>query len=363
VATAVAAGFRHSCALIGTGGAKCWGRNREGELGNGTTKSHLTAVDVSRVRGGMASIDVGDAHSCVLTRAGGVACWGDDHFGELGDGSTSSVRLTPVVPVGLNVRVVAIAVGDFHSCALTSAGGVKCWGWNYRGQLGDGTTTMRSRPVDVVGLGSGVTAVAAGYRHSCALMSTGGAKCWGRNLEGQLGDGTTTSRLTPVDVLGLGSSATAIAAGDFHSCALTSTTRVRCWGFNGAGELGDGTMNSSMTPVEVSGLSGDVIAIAAGDFHNCALTSSGGVKCWGLNDHGQLGDGTTVSRSTPVDVVGLRSGVTAIAAGGFHTCALTRTGVVKCWGSNLAGELGDGTRRDRLTPARVVGVNSSHSLR
>jgi hypothetical protein len=198
----------------------------------------------------------------------------------------------------------AIAAASGHTCALTSAGGVKCWGSNYFGQLGDGTTTDRHTPVDVSGLQSGVAALAAGFGHTCALTSAGGVTCLGWNAYGQLGDGTTIERHTPVDVSGLQSGVAALAAGDFHTCALTSAGGVKCWGRNEYGQLGDGTTTDRNIPVAVSGLASGVVALAAGEAHTCAVTNDGGVQCWGDNSSGQLGDGTTTVRITPVAVVG-----------------------------------------------------------
>ncbi len=205
-----------------------------------------------------------------------------------------------------------------------------------------------------MGLASGVQAIAAGELHTCALTDQGGVQCWGANLWSQLGDGSTTFRsTTPVDVVGLASGVQAIAAGGFHTCALTDQGGVQCWGANGSGQLGDGSTARHLTLVDVVGLASGVQAIAAGGDHTCALTDQGGVQCWGANGSGQLGDGSTTDRTTPVDMVGLPNGVQAIAAGDYHTCALTDQGGVKCWGANFNGQLGDGTAW-HTTPVDVV---------
>ena len=355
----IAAAAYHTCALTVTGGVKCWGWNGGGQLGDNSTVQRLTTVDVSGLSSGVIDIAVGDGQSCALTTAGGVKCWGWNADGELGDGTTTQ-RLTPVDVLGFTSGVTAIAMGRYHSCLLTTAGGVKCWGWNGGGQLGDNSTTERLAPVDVSGLGSGVKAISAGDSHTCALTTSGGVKCWGWNAEGELGDNSTTQRLTPVDVAGLSSGIASISAGFYHSCALTIAGGVKCWGVNIYGQLGDNTTATHLAPVDVSTLGSGVTAITTGGGHNCALTTAGGLKCWGFNYYGQVGDNTTIVRLAPVDVPSLTSGVASAAAGGTHTCAVTTGGGAKCWGGNDGGQLGDNTYGyQRLTPTDVSGLASS----
>ncbi len=362
--TAVTAGGGHTCVVTTAGGVKCWGRNLSGQLGDGTTTSKSFPVDVLGLASGVAAVDAGGdsgvGHTCVVTTAGGAKCWGSNFCQQLGDG-TAINRSTPVDVSGLTSGVAAIAAGGHsgvaHTCALTTAGGVKCWGDNFWGHLGDGTTINRSTPVDVSGLKSGVAAISSGGPdwpngpHTCAVTTAGGVKCWGNNYMGQLGAPTTETchsniwpcSTTPVDVPGLTSGVVDVAAGRGYTCALTTAGGVKCWGRNSWGQLGDGTTTSRSTPADVSGLTSGVAAIAAGSgAHTCALTTAGGVKCWGHNDWGQLGDGTTIDRSTPADVLGLGSGISAVDAGAVHTCALTAANGVKCWGHNVYGDLGDG---------------------
>ena len=355
---AIAVGGSHTCALTSAAGVKCWGDNHWGELGDGTTTSRLTPVAVSGLASGVQAVAANGNYTCVLTRAGGVKCWGVNTYGELGDGTTTD-RHTPVAVSGLTSGVNEIAVGEYHACALTSKGGVKCWGSNYGGELGDGTTTDRHTPVAVSGLASGVSAIAVGLYHTCVVASKGAVRCWGDNEVGELGDGTTTERHIPVAVPGLATGVTAIAAGDAHTCALTSPGGVECWGVNPSGEFGNGTTTDSSTPVAVSGLAGDVAAIVVSSSHTCTLTNEGGVECSGDNEEGQLGDGSTIERHIPVAVSGLASGVTAIAAGELNTCALTSAGAVECWGFNAVGELGDGTTVDSHKPVGVIGFGGS----
>lgn len=355
--TAIAAGWAHTCALTNTGVVKCWGDNSDGQLGDGTTSSHTTPTDVLLPTNNISAIAAGDAHTCALGTDGIVKCWGTNNMGELGNGNKGNT-LTPVDVTGLSSDVQAIAVDAFHTCMLSTQGGIKCWGNNYSGQLGDGTTNNQQIPNDVSGLTSNVSAVTVGDAHSCALTTDGGVKCWGANYDKQLGDGSGDNHLTPVLVSGLTSGVKDIAARTDHSCAITMNGGLKCWGNNLNGQLGDGSTATRFTPVDVSGLSSGVKAIALGRTHTCALTDTGGVKCWGNNTYGQIGNGTTDGQGTPVDVSGLNSGVSAVAAGYFHTCALTTAGTVKCWGENSDGQLGDNSANRSLIPVDVVGLNN-----
>lgn len=351
--SAVTAGDDHTCAMTSIGGAKCWGSNDWGKLGDGwVSGSSDVPVDVVGVESGISAITVASEHSCAIALDGSAKCWGNNNFGQLGrdDVLYSSIAVNVM---GI-AQVSAISAGGEHTCALTTTGGVKCWGDNYYGELGDGTYTGSYSPVDVVGLGSGVSAISAGIHHTCAITTSGGVKCWGNNYNGQLGDGSTTASTTPVDVVGLTSGVVAISSGGYHTCALTSAGAVKCWGYNYFGQLGNGSTANSLTPVTVASLASGVSAVSAGVDHSCAVTTAGGAKCWGYNTYAQLGDGTTTDSSTPVDVVGLGISVNTISAGREHTCAVTTAGGVKCWGRNLSGRLGDGTTLDRFHPVDVI---------
>jgi alpha-tubulin suppressor-like RCC1 family protein len=240
-------------------------------------------------------------------------------------------------------------------------GAVKCWGYNAFGELGNGTTSSSSTPVNVTGLSSGVNVVKAGEYHTCALTAAGGVKCWGQNSSGQLGNAATlpaAPSLTPVNVSGLTSGVAALSAGGLHTCALTTGGGLKCWGDNTYGQLGNGATlpaPPSSSPVNVSGLTSGMNAISGGSRHTCALTTGNAAKCWGWNAYGQLGNGTTGLSSFPVNVSGLSSSVNIIRAGYYDSCALLTSGGLRCWGDNQFGELGDGTYNNALIPVSVYG--------
>jgi alpha-tubulin suppressor-like RCC1 family protein len=347
-----------------------WGLNQDGRLGDGTTIERHTPVSIPSPSG-IKAVAAGAGHSLALKDDGTVWASGLNSHGQLGDGTTTN-RVTPVQVQNLS-GVTAIAGGENHSLALKSDGTVWAWGENGIGELGDGTITERHTPVQVgVPPLSKVVAIAAGQGHNLALKDDGTVWAWGLNFSGQLGDGTTTDRHTPVQVQNL-SGVTAIAGGDNHSLAVKSDSTVWAWGQNNNGQLGDGTTTERHTPVQVQNLSG-VKAIAAGAGYSLALKDDGTVWAWGANGVGQLGVGTanTVPNPTPVQVgqAPPLSGVTAIAAHSGHSLTLRSDGLVQAWGWNIDGQLGDGTTTDRPFPVQVehlggttaIAVGTRHSL-
>src|SRR5271157_6038151 len=263
--------------------------------------------------------------TCALTRIGGVKCWGDNESGALGIGGswTDKFKLVPVDVFGLSSGVAALAAGYNHACALTLQGGVKCWGWYLLGMPHD----LGGRLPDFVpGLTSGVVAITAGDGHTCVLMKGGAVKCWGNNEFGQLGNGTTQDSVTPTDVIGLTGGVVAVAAGLQHTCALMITGGVNCWG------AGNGDV-----PKGVSDLPDGIVALSAGGDHTCVLTNQGAAYCWGSNSSHELGE-TAGIIYTPTEVNGLTSGIASITLGGTHICAMTTNGGVKCMGRGAGGQ-------------------------
>lgn len=348
VAGLLAAGNAHSCAVVG-GGLQCWGSNSAGQLGDGSTvPQNFNRVQVAGLASNKLVLTAGGSNTCAIV-GGAAKCWGENGLGQLGNapaGNDVDARPNSNIPVnvtGLSSGVQAISTGNAHSCAVVN-GAARCWGDNAFGQVGNGgppSPPSRS-PAPVSGLASGVQAVAGGGSHSCAIVS-GGARCWGFNGNGQLGNATAGNpqpgdSIVPVQVTGLTSGVQAIAAGSLHTCAVVNGG-VQCWGDNSAGQLGIGVVNPNpvRAPVIVPTLTTGVLTIAAGNSHTCALLTGGAVKCWGDNTSGQLGTGGG-SSSIPVSVGGLPAGILALVAGSQHTCAATHD-QAWCWGTNASGQL------------------------
>jgi len=355
---ALTSGAGHSCAIIAVGGVRCWGYNEYGQLGNGSTNQSRIPVTVTGLAGGTAMAS-GRDHNCAIVAGGAVRCWGSNRYEQLG--SITNLSVAPVTVMDLT-GATSLALGTDHSCAIMAAGAVQCWGKNSLRQLSNGSTsTLSATPVAVVGL-AGVTALALGGAHTCALMTGGAVGCWGSNEFGQLGNGNASIFPSgiPVTVTGL-NAATALALGYSHSCAIVAGGAVRCWGRNNFGQLGNGGFNDSTTPVAVTGLSG-ATALALGFSHSCAIVAGGAVQCWGYNDNGQLGSvSVPIWSATPLTVASL-IGATALALGGGHSCAIVTGGAVRCWGYNGNGQLGNGSLNDSTTPVAVTGLSGANAL-
>jgi alpha-tubulin suppressor-like RCC1 family protein len=347
----LAGGAAHSCRVTSVETVRCWGSNTSGQLGDGTTASRPTPATVPGLGKGVLAVTAGEAHTCAVLVTNTVRCWGDNAFGQLGDGTTTS-RATPTPVPGLT-GVIGISARRDHTCALRAGGSVRCWGYNVHGEVGDGTTTNRRSPTPVVGL-TGATEITTGSWHSCARFTgatVGRVSCWGSNSRGQLGDGTTTDRHTPVEVSGL-TGTTAVAALGSSTCALRPAS-VRCWGFNHHGQLGTGTTANRTTPGFVTGITNPA-GLAGGLYHACARLTTGAVRCWGAADEGQVGDGGLTERHTPVAVTGLGD-VAELAAGWDHNLAMQSTLARWGWGANESGQIGNGsTATPKRTPVSVV---------
>ena len=345
-------GAYHTCAVMSDGTARCWGYNPYGQLGDGTTTDQHSPEWIVTLGTSVVQIRGGLRHSCAVIADGSVKCWGDNSFGQLGDGTTTR-QLNPEVVVGLGTGVVSLAIGEAHSCALMKDGSAKCWGLNAGGQLGDGSTTDRHTPISIPTLGTSVKQLCTGTSHSCAMMSDGSVRCWGDNYSGELGDGTTVRQTSPEVVTALGTGVKQVVCGGFHTCALMLDNSVRCWGANFGGQLGDGTVTDQHTPETIVALGTTVKQLAAGSGHACAVLSDGSVRCWGSNSKGSVGDGTTTDRHSPVAITLLGTGVAQITLGpadAAHSCALLTDGSVRCWGWNSAGQVGNGTIVDATSP-------------
>lgn len=297
----------------------------------------------------------GSNHTCLVTDPGGVLCWGGNDFGQLGTDAGVDYEAfgKPVEVIGIPDSVATVSAGAYHTCVLTVGGAVDCWGQNQSGQLGNGTTTDGNKPIDVNGLAGGITQISAGYAHTCALTAEGGVKCWGLNESGTLGDGTTINRNTPVDVQGLPGNAVQVAAGWVYTCALMESGEVWCWGDGSNGRFGTGPETVYATPVEVGGQIQNVQLLAAGQNHLCALTEAGQVLCWG-----SLTSEAPYTSEDPMVIEGLSAGIVEMVAGGGHTCALNGAGGVQCWGDNYFSQLGDGTDLASWAPVNPVGLTS-----
>ena len=394
-------GFHHSCGVIGDGPAQCWGVNESGQLGDGTTTSTLSPVDIlsseltpledaaffatnnfTEVISFEPTVYADRAHSCAVMRDTSVKCWGSNAYGQLGDGTTTD-RPYPADVLeqgGLPLTgAIAITAGYGYTCVLLETGGAMCWGYNAFGTLGNGGSQDQLNPVDVLDPDSGlpltgISAIGARYRHTCALLGADGSVlCWGKNQYGALGNGNTTTQYSPDPVLDPQGTepltgATTLHVGHRQTCVTMSDGTARCWGQNDQGQLGNGQgalqAVSSLPQIVLANAEGDpltaVRSVQIGTRHACALRDDDGIQCWGSSDaNGMLGTGADyASEPYPVDVLEAPggtplSGVLGMYMGRNHTCAVLKTEPLACWGRNDLGQLGDGTTTSRNVPVVI----------
>lgn len=362
--TRVSAGGSHTCALAADGRVYCWGDNEFGELGDGTRTSHSSPKVVSGTLR-FVQVSAGAYHTCAVTADNRAYCWGLNENGQVGGGTAGEDPLTPTAVAG-GRRFVRIRAGTYHTCGVNNYDVGFCWGKSAFGELGAGTN-FGITPIRVAG-GLSFRSVIAGGGFTCGVTTGDKGYCWGYNLDGALGDGTRTNRSKPVAIAGGLSFRSVIAGGgliddaqgeqvdETHTCGLTTANLAYCWGQNSNGELGIGTFTGGVPrPSAVHGglHFGQVIA---GYYHSCGVTTTKLAYCWGLGSNGQLGDGSGTQRAVPTKVAGglLFAGVSASPVGG-HTCGITTGKRIYCWGDNSFGQLGDGTTTKRLSPVKVAG--------
>ena len=366
-ATQIAAGYFHTCMLESQSNiVSCWGSNTFGQLGTlGIPRSSIP-LPISGSLGNVTAISAGANQSCAVSSDGAIRCWGQNSYGQLGNGSLAN-SFAPVRVSGLSAPAVTVALGPSHACALLRNGSVDCWGDNTYGQLGSvvNGSSQSATAVSVSGLGNSAIAVAVGDYHTCAVLADGSARCWGTNRYGQLGNGSASDSAAPNSVNNLGGAVKQLVAGDFFTCALLSTGLVKCWGSNFQGAIGNGIPagggSFSSTPVLVEGLSNSVELVRGPD-RTCSIDATRRTTyCWGNNLFGQLGNtpGATYSAG-PIALIDLSAVVEQLALGQTHTCAMLDSGLVKCWGYNNYGNLGNGTAISQsAVPVIVLGTNVS----
>ena len=348
----LAVGSDHACAVMGDGRILCWGSNEDGQLGDGTMTSRSTPGAVMML-GAAREVAVGNDLTCAALQDGTAWCWGENNDGELGVGDTMArAQPTQVLDVA---GVEHVAVGDDFSCVLNGDGFVACSGLNDEAQLGNGTLTSSTRPVGTQ-LPLRAVAIDAGERHACVLDELDHTWCWGVGADGRLLDASDERR--PIAVRGLVDDAAIVSAGGGHTCVLDHAGAIRCAGFNRRGQLGDGRPVTLAAPTVVEGVT-DAVAVVAGARHTCAAQADGKVLCWGENDDGEAGAGSYISQQSVPQIVYGISHPTQMVAGAEHTCALFEGDATYCWGNNDNGRLGDGTTTSSAQPRRVVGLDAA----
>ncbi len=355
----IAAGSLHTCGLTSSGQLKCWGDNSKGQLGirpAGTSTKPIiflpTVIDDSTAI--YLQVTAGASHTCGITSAKVLKCWGDNSMGQLNNGQSLQSYVPLVIDSGTQYQNVS--AGAFHTCGITTGGVLKCWGDNSNGQLGSGDLLPPALATPLVIVDSvSYTQVSAGTVHTCGITTGGVLKCWGSNLLGTLGNGLPTPSYTPL-VIDSANLYAKISAGSAHSCGITLTGELKCWGDNFTGQLGNGLSETSHTPSVIDSTTG-YQQVSAGTSHTCGINSTGSLKCWGDNNSNQLGNGQSIQSYSPL-VIDSETNYRQVSAGDLHTCGITLTGVLKCWGKNIPDPLNNGLFTNSSTPVVIDSLAS-----
>lgn len=338
------------CGITESGALKCWGMNDGGQLGDGTIvdKSYPVLIDPGTKYSFVATKN---GTTCGISIAGVLKCWGRNASGQVGD-NTLVNKTSPVV-IDLGVSYKRISIAGNVSCGITSTDALKCWGFNGSGNVGDGTTTDRKVPT-LINSGTGYAAIEVSETNTpCAITIAGALKCWGYNLFGTVGDGTTVSKLSPI-VIDSGTNYSSLSSGSSVMCGITTAGVLKCWGYNGTGAVGDGTITTTKTSPSIADSGVTYAQVKTSGVVTCGITTTGILKCWGYNSAGNLGNGTLTASANPV-VSDSGTKYTKINVGGFSACGVTTAGILKCWGDNSLGSIGDGTAYISGLPRSING--------
>lgn len=339
----IVASVNHTCSLNRSGEIYCWGANHYGELGNNSTKNSQYPTRVTGLDS-IKDISIGNNHSCALKIDGTVYCWGKNSQGQIGNGSASNKPNPIPIMIKDFTNIIAISSGGNNNCALNKEGSVLCWGENSEGQVGEGTTTQREYPVYVINIDPVIKSITTGVDHSCALTNTGKILCWGSSIS-EIDEHRKTLGVTEIK-------------SSFNHTCLLQRGNMSCFGGNLHGELGNyKAILSSFLPVYVIGFHRDIVDFATGGLHSCATTRNGITYCWGDNKDGQLGNNTLDRQMSPSLVIGLNKKIIILAAGLRHTCGITNDYSVKCWGDNSENNLGNGSLDSSSVPVDVLKEN------
>jgi alpha-tubulin suppressor-like RCC1 family protein len=349
----ISSGLTHTCGIDTTqsaGTLKCWGNNYYGQLGDGSQTARLipSAIDVGTV---YTQVSVGSDHTCAITWSNILKCWGRNNFGQLGVGTSVDSALPVTVDAGTSY--VAVSTGGNTSCAIASGGQLKCWGYNGYGSIGDNTTANRTIPI-AVNVGTLYKQVSTSGNTTCGITSADVLKCWGNNQYAQLGDGTTVQKMIPtvIDSGVLYKKIVSSHISSFYTCGLTTANKIKCWGDNQFGQLGDGTTTTRSLPVAINA-SKNYVDLSVGYVHSCAIEElTGQLYCWGKNEFGQLGDYTTTMHTS--EVIGdMSKSYSSISLGYNYTCGRTNKNLLRCWGRNDFGQIGDNSTIDVYSPKSI----------